>query len=126
VLGTPPALILSQDQTLKLNSFAPPCGGTELFNVDRLLIKLSNVVQFVKLWVVRCPAPLVNYTFDPGLSFPMQRHPLILDGRSSASHLAVLRRKNKCLHVLSSFQRTGCFSEPPDAFVVVRGTLQFY
>jgi hypothetical protein len=40
VLGTPPALILSQDQTLKLNSSsagAPRGEGGTTFNVDRLL-----------------------------------------------------------------------------------------
>jgi hypothetical protein len=44
VLGTPPALILSQDQTLKLNALSPRAGPLaqthpeqQLFNVDRLL-----------------------------------------------------------------------------------------
>ena len=32
VLGTPPALILSQDQTLKLNLLSPPEGGGNSFN----------------------------------------------------------------------------------------------
>ena len=40
VLGTPPALILSQDQTLKLKCLPAPhcCGHQRYLNVDRLLI----------------------------------------------------------------------------------------
>jgi hypothetical protein len=53
VLGTPPALILSQDQTLMLKSspFAPRLRGSareQLINASALLIG-SCVVQFVKL-----------------------------------------------------------------------------
>ncbi len=46
VLGTPPALILSQDQTLMLNSFAaaPACTGAaaELFNARPIGSALFN------------------------------------------------------------------------------------
>ena len=48
VLGTPPALILSQDQTLMLKAHAPLPEQT--FNARSLLINGSlYVVQFVKL-----------------------------------------------------------------------------
>src|SRR5215510_14298357 len=52
VLGTPPALILSQDQTLMLKAHPPsPLRATaETFNARSLLIDGSlYVVQFVKL-----------------------------------------------------------------------------
>jgi hypothetical protein len=89
VLGTPPALILSQDQTLKLNSLIPPKSrrsaegakadwtGHNSSNVDSLLIWLSNVVQFVKCEVVRDP-PGAELRPRSGNA---SRHPLILDGR---------------------------------------------
>ena len=63
VLGTPPALILSQDQTLKLNLLSPPEGGGNSFNPISLFNWLSDSSHLrprlrsgsggpFKLWVV--------------------------------------------------------------------------
>ena len=51
VLGTPPALILSQDQTLKLKCLLAPhcCSHQRYLNVDRLLI------GSLALLLIRCP-----------------------------------------------------------------------
>src|SRR5689334_15690109 len=49
VLGTPPALILSQDQTLKLKWSAAALAGRDKNRLTRAPVDwLSNVVQFVK------------------------------------------------------------------------------
>src|SRR6476620_9167698 len=47
VLGTPPALILSQDQTLKLK-WSPSPKAEQTLTLIACLNRLSNVVQFVK------------------------------------------------------------------------------
>ena len=108
VLGTPPALILSQDQTLMLKA-SGPVARTQTLNARSLLIYGSiYVVQFVKLWD---GSPLAS---EPELTAPQRlarRHPLILDGL--------------CLHVLSSFQRTG-LAAPPATSTVFGGTFQSY
>ena len=95
VLGTPPALILSQDQTLMLKA-SGPVARTQTFNARSLLIIGSiYVVQFVKLMDGS------QLASEPELTAPQRlalRHPLILDGL--------------CLHVLSSFQRTGLACSP--------------
>ena len=108
VLGTPPALILSQDQTLKLKW--SPRRSAANSNVDRLLIWLSNVVQFVKC--MSGSQPLAPGELHPARKLRREalrpcallRHPLILDGL--------------CLHVLSSFQRTGLACSPCHLFRV--------
>ena len=60
VLGTPPALILSQDQTLKLKCLPAPhcCGHQRYLNVDCLLIGSLALL----LLRVRRPAALANCT----------------------------------------------------------------
>jgi hypothetical protein len=62
-----------------------------------------HVVQFVKLMSGSQPATV-------GELHPLHRnalrHPLILDGFLTTSRLAA-RHRELCLHVLSSFQRTG-------------------
>jgi hypothetical protein len=101
VLGTPPALILSQDQTLKLKWSASALAGLSETRLTRAPVDdmALHVVQFVKLKVVRSRPPVVNYTPDTRKTL---RHPLILDGL--------------CLHVLSSFQRTGLARAPRQLF----------
>ena len=84
VLGMPPALILSQDQTLKLNLLASATASAmtpaKRFNPKILFIGSSD------FFVSSCVRP------PHGLRRSSGRQ-LILDGL--------------CLHVLSSFQRTG-------------------
>jgi hypothetical protein len=107
-----------------------------LFNVDRLLNWLSNVVQFVKC--VGGSRPARSRTEAPiGIA---SRHPLILDGSVSPKRREARRRTVKCLHVLSSFQRTGDRRSAtkrlhagsavglafPSGVSVVWGTLQSY
>ena len=91
-----------------LNALSP-VARTRTINARSLLIIGSiYVVQFVKLMG---GSPL---TKGPELTAPQRlarRHPLILDGL--------------CLHVLSSFQRTG-LAVPPAHFPVFGGTFQSY
>jgi hypothetical protein len=93
------------------------------FNVDRLLIWLSNVVQFVKCEVVRDP-PGAELRPRSGNA---SRHPLILDG-CPPSRVAALRQTSACTFYL-------VFKEPeglafglafPVRITFVRGTLQSY
>lgn len=88
VLGTPPALILSQDQTLKLNllSTPMPCGtrAANCFNQRLVALLVVSVLCSIR------PRPCL---------------------RSGYSGPAVTRRAG-CLHVLSSFQRTEAPSGP--------------
>jgi hypothetical protein len=110
VLGTPPALILSQDQTLMLKALASALARRDrTFNARSLLIDGSlYVVQFVKLMDGS------QLASEPELTAPQRlalRHPLILDGL--------------CLHVLSSFQRTG-IARPLATPTVFGGTFQSY
>ena len=73
---------------------------------------LSNVVQFVKC--MSGSQPLAPGELHPARKLRREalrpcaslRHPLILDGFSSA-FTPFGAPANKCLHVLSSFQRTG-------------------
>jgi hypothetical protein len=92
-----------------------PCGRQQnpltRAPVDRWL---SHVVQFVKLWVVRRRTESQTAMLEPFVasaltSRPARCHPLILDG----FHLRASRRfGGLCLHVLSSFQRTGSSKRP--------------
>jgi hypothetical protein len=76
VLGTPPALILSQDQTLKLK-WSPHPEVEQTLTLIACLTWLSNVVQFVKL-IGGSPSSTAG-ELHPRLG-NCQRHPLILDG----------------------------------------------
>ena len=86
-----------------------PVARTRTFNARSLLIDGSlYVVQFVKLMDGS------QLASEPELTAPQRlalRHPLILDGL--------------CLHVLSSFQRTGLIA-PPATSTVLGGTFQSY
>ena len=137
MLGTPPALILSQDQTLKLKwssaAVRRSAKGAKAdarqsipFNVDRLLIGSLTLFSSSSVWMVRSRLPVVNYTHDSRIAL---RHPLILDGFSAfalpcADAPGWDSGGPKCLHVLSSFQRTG--RAFPAASILVGGTFQSY
>ena len=119
MLGTPPALILSQDQTLKLKLSTPLSENqTRLTRapVDDLAL---HVVQFVKLMSGSQPPsvgelhPLTSDCTAP----PADTRRVVVTRR-----LAALRHE-LCLHVLSSFQRTGISHDDPRPVFRVRGNL---
>ena len=128
VLGTPPALILSQDQTLMLNALftaVAPCGAP----TDRNCLTRSPVDLALALFSY--------FVFGEwSIRLATNSHPLTLDGRPP-SRLATRRQTGPtrrlsssplsgpalersvrplslCLHALSSFQRTG-YSSPAGA-----------
>src|SRR6187399_2620307 len=115
VLGTPPALILSQDQTLKLNSLSPlpalrPRAERNSFNPISLL---KMALGFIPTKAPTQPklrgAKMGPFKYGWVCAPEGAAHPLILDGL--------------CLHVLSSFQRT----EPCIALPCFRSaTFQIY
>ena len=128
VLGTPPALILSQDQTLMLNALftaVAPCGAP----TDRNCLTRSPVDLALALFSY--------FVFGEwSIRLATNSHPLTLDGRPpsrlatrrqtgptrrlSSSPLSgpALKRSVRplslCLHALSSFQRTE-YSSPAGA-----------
>ena len=119
VLGTPPALILSQDQTLKLNS---------LFHLHPFGLRRINLLQTQDLNVaLGFESPLANP--NPKVRAgsvrlivkfgwfqrPEGRRPPA-DTQLGLPCVRALRRLSRtlCLHVLSSFQRTESpLSGPP-------------
>ena len=128
MLGTPPALILSQDQTLMLNALftaVAPCGAP----TDRNCLTRSPVDLALALFSY--------FVFGEwSIRLATNSHPLTLDGRPpsrlatrrqtgptrrlSSSPLSgpalkrSVRQLSLCLHALSSFQRTG-YSSPAGA-----------
>ena len=87
MLGTPPALILSQDQTLKFNL------------LERALIACSSLIALLLLSCVVLRYRRTADTRRAGCSLP--RHPLQRPESPGAGSA-----EKKCLHALSSFQRT--------------------
>ena len=96
VLGTPPALILSQDQTLMLRLSPQP---------SRATAKLNREPYFGSAALL-----LVGSVADASALASRRAAMLILDGL--------------CLHVLSSFQRAGSLSQAMSA--VFRRTFPLY
>ena len=96
VLGTPPALILSQDQTLMLKRFVRlrPCGlrRDNPYNASSLLIFGSALLLLLSEY------PRARESKPPAPCW------LILDGLSASAPCGASARL--CLHVLFSFQRT--------------------
>src|SRR6185503_6944280 len=62
VLGTPPALILSQDQTLMLNSSAVTLGNARL-TPSRYLTQQHNSVNARPIWLLRCSIRFLFWWF---------------------------------------------------------------
>ncbi len=103
VLGTPPALILSQDQTLKLNASSAShrlrgASAKQLFNAERLLID-GSLTLFSSSSYVGGSQPAASGELHPrpavvpGNSRRPEppRHPLILDGFSDFAPPALRR-----------------------------------
>ena len=120
VLGTPPALILSQDQTLKLNSLAAPgthrTGRSPHFanQRQRNLLTRAPVDLALALFCTVEAAPAYSFRVHRSRRLPRRRtevrrreDKLTLDGSASTTSRSLRRDISLCLHALSSFQRTG-------------------
>jgi hypothetical protein len=133
VLGTPPALILSQDQTLKLKLFALRLAPSRRLGSDRTCLTRSLLIgSRIPTLALACARALVGKPTvgseaaeateeprwvvkfaSPGLT-QMRELRRSADTRRAVrlrppSRLAALRQTPSnlmCLHVLSSFQRT--------------------
>ena len=96
VLGTPPALILSQDQTLKLKWSASAYGSRRTLQQDCLTqapVENGSRIQILTSAPYDASARPFKFVCRPNRLRNCFGQTLILDGL--------------CLHVLSSFQRTG-------------------
>ena len=96
MLGTPPALILSQDQTLKL----------KVLSVYDLAIARGHFPNQRSLWLF-CLLRLVFWRRRSRLRLSSDGQAVTRRaGLKSISALACARASTDCVHVLSSFQRT--------------------
>ena len=94
VLGTPPALILSQDQTLKLNSLSfhiLRCSRCNCLTQVSLLNWLSDCLLSSKVVRFDYPSALACAT----ASEFTQRHPLILDGLCACTFYLVFKEPSR-------------------------------